>query len=78
MAKFSQKKTPNSSNGKKLAINKWTKVAFLIKSNKSSGYDDINLNVVKKCFEEINDPLKYIFNLILENGIFPKKRKLPK
>ena len=38
-----------------------------------NGYDDINFKVVKKCFGEINEPLKHLFNLSLENGIFPEK-----
>ena len=44
----------------------------------SKGYDDINFNVVKKCFGEINEPLKHLFNLSLENGIFPEKMKIAK
>ena len=51
---------------------------FLLKTNKSPGYDDIKFNVVKKCFEKINEALKYLFNLSLENGIFPKKMKIAK
>ena len=85
------KKVPNSSNlftsflnqthcnGKKLTINKELKEAFFsLKTNKSPGYDDINFNVVKKCFGEINEPLKHLFNLSLENGIFPGKMKIAK
>ena len=44
---------------KKLAINKRVKGGFLLIKNKSTGYDDINFNVVKKCFGEINEPLKH-------------------
>ena len=53
--------------------------AFLtFEAIKSPGYDDINFNVVKKCFGEINEPLKHLFNLSLENGIFPEKMKIAK
>ena len=31
-----------------------------------------------KCFGEINEPLKHLFNLSLENGIFPEKMKIAK
>ena len=62
----------------KLVINKRIKGGLLFIKNKSSGYYDINFNVVKKCFGKINEPLKYIFNLSLENEIFPEKMKIAK
>ena len=37
-----------------LSINELKEAFFSLKTNKSPGYDDINLNVVKKCFGEIN------------------------
>ena len=37
-----------------LSINK-LKVFFSLETNKRPGYDDVNFNVVKKCFGEIND-----------------------
>ena len=49
-----------------------------MKTNKSPGYDDINFNVVKKWFGEINEPLKHSFNLSLENEIFLEKMKIAK
>ena len=48
---------------------------FLLNASKSPGYDDINFNVNKKCFGEINEPLKHLFNLSLENEIFPEKNE---
>ena len=60
---------------KKLAINKRVKGGFLLIKNKSTGYDDINFNVVKKCFGEINEPLKHLYNLLLKNGIFPEENE---
>ena len=87
-AKFSQK-VPNSSNSftsflnqthsitekNLLSINELKETFFSLKTNKSPGCDDINFNVVKKCFGEINEPLKHLFNLSLENGIFPEKNE---
>ena len=58
-----------------LSINELKEAFFSLKTNKSPGYDDRNFNVVKKCFGEINEPLKHLFNLSLENGIFPEKMK---
>ena len=86
------KKLPNSSNSfnsflnqthsilekNSLSKNKLKEAFFSLKTNKSPGYDNINLNVVTKCFEEINKPLKHLVNLSLKNGIFPKKIKIPK
>ena len=43
-----------------LSINELKEAFFSLKTNKSPGYDDINFNVVKKkCFGEINEPLKH-------------------
>ena len=33
---------------------------FSLKTNKSPRYDEINFKVVKKSFEEINEPLKHL------------------
>ena len=50
------------------------KKAFLsLKTNKSLRYDDTYFNVVKKCLKEIGEPLQHLFNLSLENEIFPEK-----
>ena len=61
-----------------LSINELKEAFFSLKTNKSPGCDDINFNVVKKCFGESNEPLKHLFNLSLENGIFPEKMKIAK
>ena len=59
-----------------LSINELKEAFFSLKANKISGYHDINFNVVKKCSGEINEPLKFILNLSLENKIFPEKIKI--
>ena len=51
---------------------------FSLKPNKTPGYDNINVNVVKKIYEELKTPLMRIFNLLLSTGIFPDKLKIAK
>ena len=51
---------------------------FSLKTNKRRGCGDVDFNVVKKCFGEIYEPLKHLFNLSLENAIFPEKIKIVK
>ena len=47
-----------------------------LKSNKSPGFEDISLSVVKFCGSGIFNPLKHIFNLSLQTGIFPNGIKI--
>ena len=47
-----------------------------LKPNKSTGFDDISSCVVKFCASVIFNPLKYIFNLSLQTGIFPNEMKI--
>ena len=49
---------------------------YSLKSNKSPGYDDISYNVIKKCFGSLCEPLKYLFNLSIEKGVFPDDSKI--
>ena len=51
---------------------------FSFQTNKILGYEDINFNVIKKYFGEINEYLQHLLNLFLENGIFPEKTKIDK
>ena len=46
-----------------------------MKTNKSPGTDEINFNVTKHCFGELCHPLKYLFNLSLQSGVFPDLMK---
>ena len=71
------KKVPNSSNlftsflnqthiimeKNSVSISELREAFFSLKTNKISGYQYINFNVVKKCFGEINEPLKHLFNI---------------
>ena len=61
-----------------LSINELKEAFLSLKTNESPGYDDINVNVVKKFFGEINELLSHLFNLSLENRIFPEKMKITK
>ena len=66
---------------KKLAIysiNELKEAVFSLKTNESPGYEGMNFNVVKKCFEEISEPVKHLFNLSLEKRIFSEKMKIVK
>ena len=51
---------------------------FSVKTNKSTGHDDISYNVVSKCFRELCTSLKHIFDLSFENEIFPDSLKIAK
>ena len=46
-----------------------------LKTNKSSGYDDISADVVKRVSDEIFVILKHVFNISLAKGVFPDKLK---
>ena len=48
---------------------------FSLKINNSPGYDEISFDVVKESLSELYDPLKFIFKLSLEKGIFPNDLK---
>ena len=51
---------------------------FSLKMNKSTGAGEISFNVIKNCFEELRDILRYVFDLTLETGIFPDPLKIAK
>ena len=47
-----------------------------LKANKSPGFDDISPTVVKRCHEDIFNPIKHVFSLSLKQGIFPENLKI--
>ena len=49
-----------------------------LKPNKSPGYDNISSNVANETSDIFFTPLKYIFNLSLQQGIFPANLKIAK
>ena len=72
------KKVNSEMENKPLSINELKDAFFSLKINKSTGHDDISYNVVSKCFGELCTPLRYIFDLSFENGIFPDSLKIAK
>ena len=53
------------------------KNAFIVlKSNKSSGFDDISSEVIKYVFDALVEPIMYIFDLSIKKGVFPDKLKI--
>ena len=59
-------------------LNKRIKRIFSLKMNKSTGADKISFNMIKNCFGELSDTLKYVFDLSLQTGIFPDPLKIKK
>ena len=57
---------------------KFKKSFGLLKHNKTAGYDNKNINVIMKTYEELKTFLLCIFNLSLRTGIFPDKLKIAK
>ena len=60
---------------KPVTINQLKSTFSYLKINQSAGFDEISFNVIKNCFGELCDPLKYIFNWSFEKGIFPGHMK---
>ena len=69
-------KTSATMQHKSVVINELRDAFFSFKLNKSPGYDEISFNVVKKCFSELCEPLKHVFNLSIEIGVFPDEFKI--
>ena len=59
-----------------LSINELKDAFFSLKTNKSPGANEINFNVIKHCFGELCGPLKYLFDLLLQSGVFPDLMKI--
>ena len=49
-----------------------------LKHSKSPVYDNITASLIKEVSEGIIQPLAYIYNLSMENGIFPDNLKIAK
>ena len=47
---------------KDLTVNELKDAFFSLKVNKSSGYDKVSFNVIKKCFGNLHNPLLHIFH----------------
>ena len=53
-------------------------IVNVMKNSESAGYDEISINVIKKVIEYIAEPLSFIFNLCLSEGIFLNRMKTAK
>ena len=53
-------------------------IVSTFKNDKSSGYDDVNIKLLKKVIHIVCYPLSEIFNLSLSTGIVPDKLKIAK
>ena len=51
---------------------------FSLKTNKSPGYDNIHVNVIRNVYNEVKTPLMNILNLSLNPGLFPDSMKVTK
>ena len=58
---------------KLVSINELRDAFFPLKLNKNPGYDESSFNLVKKYFIELRKPLKHVFNLSIETGVFADK-----
>ena len=55
---------------KDLTVNELKDALFSLKLNKTPGYNEVNFNVVKKCFGSLHKPLLYIFNVHRKMELF--------
>ena len=62
----------------KLKLNEIKKIVNNFKSKTSTGYDDIDMCLVKKVIDYITVSLSKIFNLSFQQGIFPDRMKIAK
>ena len=61
---------------KPLSMNELKDAFYSLKSNKSSGNDDISYNAIKKCFGGLCEPLRYLFNISIKKDVFPDDLKI--
>ena len=61
-----------------LSINELKNAFLSLKINKSPVHYGVSFNVTKKCFGELCEPLKHLFNLSIVKGIFPGHRTIAK
>ena len=75
---FFLKKTSTTLPERCLTINKLKDAFFSLKMNKSTGADKTSFNVIKNCFGELSDILRYDFDLSLQTEIFTDLLKIVK
>ena len=61
---------------KSASISELKDTFFSLKLNKSLGHDEISFNVIKKCFNELYEPLKHKLNLSIKTRVFSDQLKI--
>jgi sarcosine oxidase/L-pipecolate oxidase len=46
-----------------------------MKQKNSTGYDGVSSRILKYCKDKISKPLGHIFNVSLEQGVYPERMK---
>ena len=59
-------------------VNEVINIVSIMQNKYSSGYDSITVNIMKASIQVIADPLVYIINCSLSNGIFSDQLKIAK
>jgi len=54
------------------------RVIHSLKNSNSKGNDDISVNTLKSCNENLSKPLRMLFNKSIQDGIFPDNLKIAK
>ena len=57
-------------------INQLKNAFFLLRINKSPGFDAVSCTVLNNCFGALHKPLFHVFNLSIVKGIFPDDLKI--
>ena len=63
---------------KPITDDKLNEAVQILKTKKSSGYDEISYDVIRHISPSIFELLRYIFNLSIEKGILPDQLKIAK
>ena len=58
-----------------LLFNELKDAFFSLIIDKSSGHDEVSFYVIKKCFSELCEPIKYLLNLSRVNPLMPGGNK---
>ena len=55
-----------------ITINELKNVFFSLTIHKCPGHDNLCFSVIKRCFAELSEPLRYLLNLSHEKEMFPE------
>ena len=62
-------------NGTKLTAKEFLDAFQSLKNDKSPGFDELHVNVIKSIYNEIKAPLIHVFRDSIDNGSFPPKNE---